>query len=458
MKNIFITISLLFSFNLFGQDCDCLKNIILLQDKVEKNQASYQHQVIESNRKDVYDTFKNKINALAKEIDNKRDCVGLVSIYLNFFRDEHSFIYYDEHFSAQDDFQKRLKSTKKSLNEFEGLWYFQDGSFSIQINPSLNGFFKWFAVIQNGYKPFWKKGQVKIEFFEDENQNLKCVYWRQNLIPKTYDVIVSDSVLSIGRYLNFYRNKPDDAQNISLQTNDLEFKELTLNTNYLKLPSFDLSQIHKIDSITAVNKHIIDSKSNLIIDVRNNGGGGFDAFKSILPFILDSEIVEQPYYGSVWVSKDNLEYYDRTKYEYAETEKDSIDELQYVQFLEEYEGAFTPIEMETDSISLSKGLLTKIGILFNRYTASSAEGFILTSSYSNKVKTFGENTMGAVSYGDWMPIEISELNIWVAITTKKMIFKQNEDLESIGISPNVDLSTFNEEDWINIVLKNLENK
>lgn len=66
--------------------------------------------------------------------------------------------------------------------------------------------------------------------------------------------------------------------------------------------------------------------------------------------------------------------------------------------------------------------------------------------------------MGAVSYGDWMPIEIPELNIWIVITTKKMIFQQNEDFESIGISPNVDLSSYKEEDWINIVLNNLEEK
>ncbi|MDP5158230.1 MAG: S41 family peptidase [Flaviramulus sp.] len=458
MKNIFITVSLIFSLNLFGQDCDCLKNITFLQEKVEKNQASYQHQVIESNRKDVYDIYKNKMNTLSKEIDNKRDCIGLISIYLDFFRDEHSFIYYDEHFSAQDHFQKKIKSRKNSLNEFEGLWYFEDGSFSIKITPSVNGFSKWLAIIQKGYKPFWKKGQVKIEFFQDENQNLKCIYWRQNLIPKVYDVTVSDSVLSIGRYLNFYRNKTDNTENSSFQTNNLVFKELTVNTNYLKLPSFDLSQTHKIDSLITLNKHFINSKRNLIIDVINNGGGGFDAFKSILPYILDSEIVEQPYYGSVWVSKDNLEYYDRTKYEYAETEKDSIDELKYVQFLKEHKGIFTPIEMEKDTISLSSGFLEKIGVIFNRNTASSAEGFILTSSYSEKVKTFGENTMGAVSYGDWMPIEIPELNIWIVITTKKMIFQQNEDFESIGISPNVDLSSYKEEDWINIVLNNLEEK
>jgi C-terminal processing protease CtpA/Prc len=94
--------------------------------------------------------------------------------------------------------------------------------------------------------------------------------------------------------------------------------------------------------------------------------------------------------------------------------------------------------------------------MFNRNTASTAEGFILQASKSKKVQTYGENSAGAVSYGDWMPIELSDLNIWVAITTKKMIFKSNEDFECIGISPDIDLIIRNENDWIEIILKQME--
>jgi hypothetical protein len=55
-----------------------------------------------------------------------------------------------------------------------------------------------------------------------------------------------------------------------------------------------------------------------------------------------------------------------------------------------------------------------------------------------------------------MPVQLTDLNIRVAITTKKMIFKNNEDLESIGISPNVDLKYANENDWLKIILEHME--
>lgn len=217
-----------------------------------------------------------------------------------------------------------------------------------------------------------------------------------------------------------------------------------------------MSNKYRIDSVIATHRQELVSKKNLIIDIRNNGGGGFDAFRSILPFVLDTNMIESPYYGSVWVSKENFNYYDKTKYEYTETKQDSINELNYVVFLKENMGRFTPTENTFDTIALEKTSPLNIAIIFNRNTASTAEGFILQTNNSKNVKTFGENSAGAVSYGDWMPIELPELNIWVAITTKKMIFKNNADFETIGIAPDFDLTHINENEWLKFVLEHIE--
>ncbi|HLD52407.1 MAG TPA: S41 family peptidase [Sediminibacterium sp.] len=444
------------SISLFGQECDCLKNITILQQKIENNQASYQHQVIEQKRLNEYFLFRTEINSKAKTIATKKGCIGLVSLYLSFFHDEHSFISYENNYAPKPN--KIIKPNRKRIYTslpFEGIWYFQDGSFSIDIFQTKNTMGEWVGVIKNDNSKSWKKGQIKIEFINNENGSLSCIYWRKNLIPQTYDLHLTDSTMIIGRNLIFYR-KPQVEQNTTINTNDLLFRQLSEQTNYLKLPSFDLSFKNKIDSLIANNRIGITSKKNLVIDVRNNGGGGFDAFQSILPYLLDKNLTETPYYGSVWVSKDNYDYYNRTKYEYTESKQDSINELKYVEYLKEYLNCFTPIEKEIDTIELEKNSPLNIAILFNRNTASSAEGFILQASSSKKVKTFGENSKGAVSYGDWMPMDLPELNIWVAITTKKMIFNNNENFESIGISPDIDLKYTNESEWLNIVLKQLE--
>ncbi|MBI1342516.1 MAG: hypothetical protein GC171_06250 [Terrimonas sp.] len=444
------------SFNLFGQECDCLKSIAFLQQKIEDNQASYQHQVIEQKRFADYALFKTEINNKAKKIESRKNCIGLVALYLSFFRDEHSFISYDDNYTPQPNTIIKFKRNKNYESApFEGKWYYQDGSFSVNVFPSKTTLGEWIAVINEDKSKSWKRGQQKIEFFKASNGTFNCIYWRTNLIPKSFNVTYTDSSLKIGRNLIFYRQKQNRQEQSNTENNFL-FESLSEKTNYLKIPSFDLIFKYKIDSLITKNRTEIISKKNLIIDLRNNGGGGFDAFQSILPYVLDTNITESPYYGSVWVSKDNYGYYDETKYEYAETKEDSINELKYVEFLRENLGRFTPIENELDTIALEINSPMNIALLFNRNTASTAEGFILQAKSSKKIQTFGENTFGALSYGDWMPVKLPGLNIWVAVTTKKMIFKTNDNFESIGISPDIDLTSVNETEWLNIVLKQIE--
>lgn len=452
---VVLFLSLLSSTSLFGQDCDCLKNLSLLQQKVEDNQASYQHQVIEQKRLNEYLLFKKEINGKAKTIATKNGCIGLVALYLSFFRDEHSFISYENNYVPKPN--KISKHSRKEGGKpfpFEGVWYFQDGSFSVDILKTKN-IAECVGVIKNDKSKSWKKGQIKIEFINSGNGSMSCIYWRKNYIPRAYTVTLTDSTMIIGRNLIFYR-KPQVEQKATLNTNDLHFRQLSEQTNYLKLPSFDLSFKNKIDSLIAKHRTEINSKRNLIIDVRNNGGGGFDAFQSLLPYVLDTNLTETPYYGSVWVSNENYDYYNSTKFEYAETKQDSINELKYVEHLKEFLNRFTPIESKIDTIELEKNSSLNVAVIFNRNTASTAEGFILQASQSKKVKTFGENSAGAVSYGDWMPVQLTDLNIWVAITTKKMIFRNNEDLESIGVYPDIDLKYSNETEWLKIILEQME--
>jgi hypothetical protein len=458
MKYYFLIVLLSFatSSKIFGQECDCLKNIRLLQQKIEDNQASYQHQVVEQKRLNEYLLFRTDINSKAKSITTKKGCLGLVSLYLSFFRDEHSFISYEDKYVPEPN--KILKPKRKRNCKplpFEGVWYFQDGSFSIDIFQPKNTTGQWAGVIKDDNTKIWKKGQIKIEFINNVNGSWSGVYWGRNLIPKKYNLHLTDSTMTIGRKLIFYR-KPQVQQNTAIGSNDLLFMQLSERTNYLKIPSFDLSFKASIDSIILNNRLAITSKENLIIDLRNNGGGGFDAFQSILPYVLDTNVTEVPYCGSVWVSDENYAYYDRTKYEFTETKQDSIDGLKYVDFLKDNIGCFAPIECYNDQIQLDKNSPSNIAIVFNRYTASTAEGFILQASKSKKVQTYGENSAGAVSYGDWMPLEIPDLNIWVAVTTKKMVFKSNEDFESIGISPDKDLEYTSENEWLKIILGQME--
>lgn len=456
-----ITVCFLFLFlslNSYSQECNCGQILSNLQKEIEQNQASFQHQVIEKNNEKNYILFKNQLNKKAVVINSKNDCIGLISIYLSFIKDEHSFIAHLENSIPQKQHiirPIRLKKSQKTI--VDGIWYFEDGTFSIQVFPHASNLGTRVGVISKTEAKNWKKNQVKIEFFTNEMNQIYCVYWRNNLIPKSFPVFVTDSTMKIGRNLTFYREKPKKKES-TFSNQNIEFRTLSKQTNYLKIPSFDLHFKEKIDSIIEVHKVEFESKENLIIDLRNNGGGGFDAFFELLPYCLDSKYVETPYYASVWVSKDNFNYYDKTKFDYTETKQDSIDELNYIEFLAKYKNQFSPISKHIDTIELNLNAPKSIAILINRNTASSAEGFVMQVKNSKKVHVFGENSAGAITYGDWRPLAIPELGIWVAMTTKKMIFNEAIEIESIGIQPHYDLSNYTEREWIQLLINQLEDK
>jgi len=466
--------TVLLTSNLIGQNCDCLKSMQFLEKEYENNLASYQQEVIEYKQQKQYQQYKNLINQTAKKITTTKDCIGLVARYQSFFRDEHLFISYNDGFykfkSNKDTalikqtfitdtrlYNQKTKSgiTNKAL---EGVWYFQDGSFAVNIinNKSFNR--QWAAIMVADNFPFWFKGQIKMEFIENADKTLGCIYWRGSRSPKYMKAIVKDSVLLIGKQYLFYRTKEQALNQKSTLSNDLGFKQLSPHTNYLRIPDFDISIYKKIDSIVLTNLKSIQSSSNLIIDLRNNGGGGDRSYLALLPLIFDTTIIPSPMTASVFVSKGNFNYYNNTKFENAQTKQDSLEEQQYVDKLKPYLGKFEPYKFSKDTLNFVYHYPTKVALITNRWCASSTEGFTLLAKESNKIIQFGEATGGIVSYGDWREIKIPGLPIWVGCTTKKMIFFNGAAIESIGIKPDVQLNPDNENSWIEEVQQYLEKK
>ena len=73
---------------------------------------------------------------------------------------------------------------------------------------------------------------------------------------------------------------------------------------------------------------------------------------------------------------------------------------------------------------------------------------------SSKVKTFGKNTSGAFSYGDWRELKIDDLPAIISMTTKKMHLINDLNIESIGISPDINLQE--NTNWLKIILEIIE--
>ena len=118
-------------------------------------------------------------------------------------------------------------------------------------------------------------------------------------------------------------------------TADMHLKALDRETYYLRLPTFFKSYWRQIDAFYDSIIPLLATRPNLIIDLRNNTGGG---------------------------------------------------ERMYLQLLK--------------YLKKNRHSPSRIALLFNRYCASACEEFTVRLMDHRKVTTFGENSYGAIGYGE----------------------------------------------------------
>ena len=71
---------------------------------------------------------------------------------------------------------------------------------------------------------------------------------------------------------------------------NFEAKPLNESTIYFNIPSFSWESKPTIDSLFASNKFNLSKSSNLILDLRNNGGGSDDVYSIISPYLYTQPI------------------------------------------------------------------------------------------------------------------------------------------------------------------------
>ncbi|GHT10208.1 hypothetical protein FACS189426_10040 [Bacteroidia bacterium] len=479
MKNKLILVfalTLLISTTGNAQDCNCESNFEWIKKTFEENDAGFQY-IIDSKGKQAYDIHNALSFEKIKSAKTSIECTTLLYEWLTFFRKGHIGIErltYGEVNNQQTNNQSTLNTDNwetididiekfsnyldgKKEADFEGIWETQ--LYTIAIKKEGDNYIGFIVESEN---KLWKKGEVKLKIIR-EGENLKSIFYMGNRsVNENNNAVefIGTNHLQIGN-INLKRLRPQLPVDLSAEN---YFKiifaanpyaeEIDSTTLLLRIPSFKNSKA-LIDSVIFANKEKILRTKNLIIDIRNNGGGSDTNFSEIIPFLYTNPIRTV---GVAYLStkQNNQRWLDLLNGVYGDLHdsdkkwvKTAYDKL------EAHLGEFVDINSKVISVKELDTIYVypkNIGIIINGENASTTEQFLLAAKQSKKVKLFGTTTSGALDISNLHFIEspCKEFKLWYGLSKSHRI--PNMTIDDKGIHPDYYIDkTIPSHKWVDFV-------
>jgi len=456
---LIILIAILITRSAVSQINDCLKDFDFVIKKIQVDYPGYNDKVTDVNRSQLMLLEKEVRQKITLHPDN---CVYYLNDYTDFFKDHHLRV-------------NRIRNEKQQQPEIMeistygcNLYVNVDSLQQITKNATgiegvWEGFRQKFIVTRDGQKFIgvvvtcdgWKAGQVMYEFepVNDTVFNVKTYSLNKNTNPyKTKASLhLKGKVIELHDDTRFVRKSDSEILDKSLLysyvpvfPNGRNTYPVALylddSTYYLRIPSF----YNNTGNEFVINhRNEINSRPNLIIDIRNNGGGQDNFYEE-----LEKLIYTKPYEskGVEWyASPGNIKSFEDAlkngEIRNGEEGRKWIQAL--VGAMKKNIGGFVthPYSLndsQTEKKDTVYPMPRKVGIIINEGNGSSAEQFLLAARQSDKVILFGNcNTAGVLDYSNVTPNPLPSNNyqLWCPMTRSKRLPKN--PIDNIGIAPDV---------------------
>lgn len=233
------------------------------------------------------------------------------------------------------------------------------------------------------------------------------------------------SKLPFTHYTLFVSQEIETSEKEKEKEKTVIFEEKNSNTAYLKIKNFSSSQ----KELTAILPKIVEKKyENLIVDLRNNGGGGIEAASELAKYIGDKDI--------------EVGYFLTNKMQYSGFQPELLQMLPEIETKSTHEfisnlksGKGLKLVFKKNNNPVFSGNLY---ILTNGKTASTCEPIVYALKKSKTATIIGEKTRGAMLAASFY--QISE---------KYLLFLPFADfytydgvrLEGVGVEPNIETTS-----------------
>jgi hypothetical protein len=463
MKELLLFSIALLSLHYGGaQTCSCETEFRHIKDFMEANYAGFKDKEAQMTVAGYGRLVKDYL-AYSKGPHSTEHCLLIITSFLDHFKDEHVSVGHsfdptmtDSFFISQRELinipEKRLRDLQQSTTP-EGIYYFKhDSSYKIAVIKDKTPLHDYIGVIVSSKLPGWKPGMLKFEGKFINDSVLKGVLYMRNQLPKVeWFWLGKDLIGGDWQREGAITEAPSSFQGYE----PVASRKLNENTLYIKIATFGPSNAKNIDSVIAVNKANLASMPNLVLDLRNNGGGADFAFSPLLPYLYTGPV---RYIGAdVWSTDSTVAGWKRMvdNPDIPEAEKIRINQL--IAEMEAHKGQFmshNPDEIDSSRTPLASP--SKVIILINGGCASTTEEFLLAARQSGKVRLLGQNTSGTLDYSNVVSTKFICMPYILGYpTTRSRRLNVHEGIDNAGIKPDhyLDVSA----DWIEAALAALDN-
>lgn len=460
MKHIFVFLIVVIPFFAISQECDCESNFHWMKKVFEENDAGFLY-VIEIKGKQTYEQHNEIYQEKVKSITDHNDCNQTLFQWLTFFRPSHigmrslkqqqsspndsgptddeirqQFKDWEKSTINMAQFENEIKSKKEV--DYEGIW--ASGPYKIGIKKKDSGYIG-FVIEADGI--YWTPHQIKLKIHSDKS----ATYYMRDHSPREFEntELLGNNYLQMGfitleRVHPVFENDPAvDRYFKSISAEKSYLDKINDQTLLLRIPTFDGSQKWEIDSLIAQYRDEILQSPNLVIDLRNNGGGSDRCYYKLLPLLYTNPIrtVGVELYSTPLNNQRMLDFINDPKFGFDEDEKKWAQES--YEKLTKRIGEFVNLDSSDVDITTYDTIHPypkNVGIIINENNGSTAEQFLLAAKQSKKVKLFGTTTFGVLDISNMHFVKSPCEDFELGYCLSKSLRIPDMTIDNKGIQPD----------------------
>ncbi|HEX8641503.1 MAG TPA: S41 family peptidase [Allosphingosinicella sp.] len=424
--------------------------------KISDNYAGWHTKVTDATRPRL-DALTARLRARAAAASDE-ELLALMGEWLGFFNDRHIGVRRQAVAAGaggepptpslpwtEADVRARLQALGTRREPVEGIWRIAGDRYRVGVLRTGDGTGRFAAVILTTAADNWRPGQVKAELARRADGGFDMVFRAgdHSENPVEGRLVADGDVLMVPDWGPWAREWPapvdPEAAARLFPSAELFLRRLSPRTLWLRIPDFNDNRAAPLRRLIEAHRGELASTPNLIIDLRDNGGGSDYVYAPLVPLLYTRPIVTIGM--ELRASPDNIamreQVAERIRAEAADNAA-AIDAQN--RLMRERLGQYVnpdprPFEIERHATVLP--FPRRVAVLIDG-AASTGEQFLLLARQSRKTTLFGQrNSAGVLDFANVVGMPAPSGRYALQWATSRSLRLPEDPVDPDGIPPDI---------------------